>query len=164
MVLIWETLLQGTRDEVFVRRNLAAAYLNRNSRQWEGMNQSELARIAEMMEKNLASDPTNARDIRTWFQAHRRLPSFSPHSALDRLTKWAKVHESVEAHYYLYILHFLMWRKSRSAIGEEQILLHAKRCRDLAEDRGDYCYEWLGREPAWCPLVDHHVLGKLNRR
>ena len=164
MVRIWETLLGGTTEELFVRRNLAAAYLSRNGRQWEGMGQSELTRITEMMEKNLASDPTNARDIRTWFQAHRRLPSFSQHGALDRLTKWAKVHESVEAHFYLYVMHFLIWRKSRSPIGEEQILIHSKRCRELATDRGDYCYEWLGREPTWCPLVDHQVLGKLNRR
>jgi hypothetical protein len=65
-------------------------------------------------------------------------------------------------HFYLYILHFLMWQRSRSANGEAAILSHIKRCKELAMYRRDYCYEWLALEPSWCSIIDHASLGKME--
>jgi hypothetical protein len=83
---------------------------------------------------------------------------------MNRLTAWAKKYESAEAHYYLYIINYLLWRKTKSPIGEEQILFHIKRCKELTTYRTDFSYEWLALSPPWCPLQGHHGLGKMRPR
>jgi tetratricopeptide (TPR) repeat protein len=161
MISVWESLLGSAANSALARRNLANAYYGRTNRQWDLMGDVDLQRIQQLMDENLSSDPANGRDIRVWFQTARRLPSFSFNTALDRLSKWIKGHETADGHYYLYILHYLMWRRSRSTIGEELIVNHIKRCKELAMYRRDYCYEWLAVEPAWCPIIDHATLGKM---
>jgi hypothetical protein len=115
------------------------------------------------MEQNLHEDPANDRDVRVWFQTYKRLPDFSYLQALDRLEAWAARSDSLEAHYYCYILHFLLWRAGISR-GETDISVHLDRCKDLAFGRRGHSYEWLATEPTWCPLIGHGELGGFNRR
>lgn len=115
------------------------------------------------MDQNLSEEPANDRDVRVWFQAYKRLPEFSYLQALDRLEAWAARSDSLEAHYYCYVLHFLLWRGGISR-GEADISIHLDRCKDLATGRRGHSYEWLATEPLWCPLIGHGELGGFNRR
>jgi hypothetical protein len=155
----WEAYLPIASDRVGLQRALARAYVARRERVWSAVSEQELRRIVELADDNLRLEPTSEQDIRLWFQAYRRLPEFTRTKALDRFGAWAARRDSVEAEYYLSILHFLAWQQSVE--GPEQMLVHLDRCRVLARGGGrSWSYEWLGREPAWCPLVHFAELGQ----
>ena len=154
----WEGMLSQGGAQEELRRALALAYWARGNRVWSGLPDEELRRIVSMMEANLRKDPTNERDIRTWFQAYHRLPEFSRMEALDRLGAWASRSDALDAHYYLYILHFLRFRDEPES-SEDSIRSHLDKCRELARGRRTHSYEWLARDPVWCPLVNHTELG-----
>ncbi len=158
IISTWEDMLSRPGDKQAVRRALASAYLARRERKWADLPTSELNRIANLMDQNLSHDPTNPRDIRAWFQAYRRLPEFSFLEAFTRLDTWAGSGNSLDAHYYLYILHFLSWFS-----GDEQddalVREELRRTHDLAAGRRSFSYEWLGSSAHECPLVHFDELG-----
>ena len=121
-----------------------------------------LRRIVDLMETNLREDPTSERDVRMWFQAYRRLPEFSYLQALDRLEAWATRADSLDAHFYLYILHYLRLLDGVER-NEEMVLRNLDRCKQLAQGRRSHSYEWLGVKPNWCPLLHHGELGEWNK-
>ena len=158
LITTWEKVLDGSSTQAWLRKSVAHAYLARRGRDWNALNVEELRRIVELSECNLGFDPTSESDLRTWFQAYRYLPEFSFNEAIDRLQAWAGRSDSVDAHYYLYILHFLRW-KSGGERDEDLILKHLKKSADLSIGRRDNSYEWFGSEPHWCPLVNSRELG-----
>ncbi|MGA8025642.1 MAG: hypothetical protein WB992_00750 [Bryobacteraceae bacterium] len=109
MVQIWETFLPTAVDPTLARRSLASAYFARGGREWDNVPQEDLKQIVSMMELNVIAHPGNERDLKTWFQTARRLSSFSYYSAINKLNDWTRSASSAEAHYYLYIINFLMW-------------------------------------------------------
>jgi hypothetical protein len=144
-----------------VRRALVSAYYSRAGRMWNLVAEHELRRTKEAMEDNLRSDPTNAHDIRTWFQASRRLPDFSYIAAIDRLEGWASGN-AVDAYYYLYILHFLRWRGGAER-DENLIQENLDQCKHRAIGRRGLSYEWLAQLPDWCPIVQANELGEWDK-
>lgn len=158
----WEAMLQKTGGPSDVRRALASAYYARCKRVWSALSDDELRRIIGFMESNLREDPTNDRDVRMWFQAYRRVPEFSYLEALDRLEAWATRSDSLDAHFYLYILHYLRLREG-AARSEELVLGSLDKCKQLARGRRSHSYEWLGSKPHWCPLVHHSELGEWDK-
>lgn len=143
-----------------VRRVIAHAMYSHQGHAWHTMQTHELESIEEMMAENLEHDPTNAKDLWMWFQAYRRLRTFNVLEAIDRLSRWAVREASAEAHYYLYILHFLRYREG---ILDDHLLIHqhTERCKALANQvRRTRCFEWLAKEPSWCPLVHQGELGE----
>jgi len=152
-----ETLSKSVPDSD-VRRALATAYYSKSGRVWANYTDSELRRTKKLMEDNLRADPTNEHDIRYWFQAFRRLPEFSYIDAIDRLEGWAKKSNQVDAYYYLYILHFLRWLQGAER-NENATRASLDQCRQHAIGKRGYAYEWLAKEPPWCPLVQSRELG-----
>jgi hypothetical protein len=116
-----------------------------------------------LSEDNLRLDPTDERDLRLWFQAMRRLPEFNYYEAIDRLRAWASRADSVDAYYYLYILHFLRW-KDQGEDAEKIIKECVDACTQQRVGVRGYSYEWLGYEPEWCPLVHASELGAMDRQ
>ena len=159
LIETWERILDRSMAHSWLRKAMTHAYLTRRNRMWSSLTQEELRKIVELSECNLSFDPTSEADLRTWFQAYRFLPEFSFNEAIARLQGWASRSDSVDAHYYLYILHFLRWK----AGGERDELLiqrHLQKSAQLAIGRRDNSYEWFAREPHWCPLVNFRELGK----
>jgi tetratricopeptide (TPR) repeat protein len=105
----WNILLD--RKDIYlptVRRQIARVYLLRRNRSWDELNQSELRRVAELMQANIEADPTDYRSLRYWFQAVRRIDGQSIEAAIERLSYWkANTSEPLEATFYLYILYTL---------------------------------------------------------
>lgn len=159
----WERLLMSEETgQADLRRVLARAYHARRNHSWSSLPVDELRRVVGLMESNLREDPTNERDVRTWFQTYRRLPEFSYLEATDRLGAWASRSNSFDAYYYLYILHYLRLLEGVSR-SEELVVDNIEECKKRAKGRRQHSYEWLGIEPKWCPLVHHRDLGQWDR-
>jgi len=158
----WTRLLTEAADKDNVRRILASAYLAKNRRSWGAVPRAELQSISDLMRDNLSEDPTNEHDLRIWFQAFRRLPEFTYLDALGRLESWAARSDSVEAYYYLYILHFLLWR-AKIDRDETNLMAYLRKCKKLAVGRRTICYEWLALRPDWCPIANRSELGGWDR-
>lgn len=143
-----------------IRRVIANAYYAHRRYNWKAMKPRDLRRISTLMAENLEEDPTNAKDLQMWFQAYRRLSDFNMLEAIDRLNGWAMREGSIEAHYYLYILHFLRWKQG--ILGDHRLVAnHMHRCQVLAGKVGRVrSFEWLAKEPVWCPLAHQSELGK----
>jgi hypothetical protein len=152
-----ENLSKSVQDPD-VRRALATAYFSKSGRVWGQLPPSELRRTKELMEDNLRADPTNERDIRSWFQAFRRLPEFSYIDAIDRLEGWARGANQVDAYYYLYILHFLRWKQGAER-DESAMRASLDQCRQRSIGKRGLSYEWLAKGPTWCPLAHASELG-----
>ncbi len=150
--------LSKSVQDADVRRALATAYFSKSGRVWAKLSPSELRHTKDLMEDNLRTDPTNERDIRSWFQAFRRLPEFSYIDAIDRLEGWARASNQVDAYYYLYILHFLRWLQGAER-DEHAMRASLDQCRQRAVGKRGFSYEWLAKEPTWCPLAHANELG-----
>lgn len=161
LVTSLEQLTESVEDPD-VRRALATAYYSRSGRVWKNMSEYELRRTRLLMEANLRSDPTNEHDVRAWFQSYRRLPDFSYIDAIDRLEGWAKTSGSVDAHYYLYILHFLRW-KGGSERDDTALQANLEQCKQGRIGKRGESYEWFAKEPSWCPLMQTNELGERRR-
>lgn len=162
LISTWERILDGSAAQAWLRKAVANAYLARKGRNWRALEVAELRKIVELAECNLSHNPTSESDLRTWFQAYKFLPEFSYNEAIDRLQAWASRSDSVDAHYYLYILHFLRWYNNGKLDGERDETLiekHLKKSAELSVGRRDISYEWFGSEPPWCPLVNSRELG-----
>jgi tetratricopeptide (TPR) repeat protein len=155
----WEEEVSQGRDNSLIRRVLATAYIARRKHDWNGLHQGELKRIVELMEANLREDPNNARDIRTWFEAYHRLPSFSYLDALGRLENWAKRQAAQDAYFFIYILHFLLLLEGVERNADE-VKRALDSCRKVAVGRTSYSYQWLAVEPKSCPIVYFRELGE----
>jgi hypothetical protein len=148
------------------RRSLAFAYLARRNRNWDEIPTKELESIQGLMERNLIAEPGNAKDIRIWFEAARRLPTTSLSYAIEKLAYWVSHAGSVDildANYYLYVLQAL------SAIeGSEMAALQAQRtiekCKHLAQDRFNrtFSLDWIGKGKGITKLVNHALVGRFN--
>lgn len=147
-----------------VRRLIAMAHFARTGHKAERLTVPELRRIASLMEENLDEDPTRVQDLQVWFRTNRRLPEFDMLEAMDRLNAWALREESAEAHYLLYILHFIRWYEGLST-EVKSVRHHIARCRAIAgmTDKGKRSFEWLAKEPRWCSLVHQSALGEWKR-
>lgn len=163
MISSLQTLLQRADiQRPPIRRAMANAYYAHRRRDWKAMRSRDLRKIYTLMAENLEDDPTNARDLRLWFQAYRRLSDFNMLECIDRLNGWATREGSIEAHYYLYILHFLQWRQE--ILGDHRLVIdHIRKCQTLVGEIGrTRSFEWLAKEPVWCPLVHQSELGEWN--
>jgi len=154
----WESLVSSGRNDADLRSALMVAYYRRRSRNWGALNENELVRVRDLADANLRDDPTSARDVVMWLHASRRLPTFSFVKALDRLGVWAERTEDIDAFYYLFCMHFTLWRLGKS-LDEEQIRSWSERLDRTTAARRVFSYEWWGTEPEWCPLLHHRDLG-----
>jgi hypothetical protein len=130
-------------------------------RTFKELSSKQLRTIYSLMEQNLREQPDYGPDIYLWFQAFRHLREFDALEAISRLNGWAAREESFEAHYYLYILHFIRWKQDIAA-SESFVKENIERCKALAlarRIRRTTSDEWLGRSPEWCPLAHYTELG-----
>lgn len=144
-----------------VRRMLANAYVRRIDDGAVTVKRKTLRRIVELMLQNIADDPTNGHDIRTWFRAFRMLPEFTISEAIEQMTHWSLVSDSVDALYYLYVLHFISVRRGvhRSVREAQRYVAMCKQNAPLLLSKKSF--EWFAADSLnrSCPLVHHTELG-----
>jgi tetratricopeptide (TPR) repeat protein len=163
VIKAWEIALNREPTDTRFRRALAYAYYARRQRAWGELSEAELRRIVELVEYNIQRDPSNDSDLRMWFQAYRRLPSFDLLLVLSRLQSWAARTNAIDSHYYLYIIHYLNFRNGNEvddSLAEQSL----RRCKDLAKGKRSGSHEWLSIGPEWCPLAHFSELGKWDQK
>src|SRR5271165_5179983 len=121
--------------------------------------------IADMMLENLAEDPGNDADMRLWLRAFRMLPEFTITEALERVSTWAVASDSLDAHYYLYILNYVHLVRGAHASQLEvrkNIEVCLRRAPLLLSKRS---FEWWASEALHrpCPLVHNSELESWRR-
>ena len=148
-----------------VRRMLANAYVRRMGKDAGTVQVKTLRRIVELMEENLADDPTNGHDMRNWFRAFRLLPEFTLTEAIEKMTHWSLMSDSIDTLYYLYILHFMS-----ACHGIHRSVGEAKRYVELCKQRAPVLlskksFEWWAADSLNrpCPLVHHSELGPWSK-
>jgi hypothetical protein len=163
LIKTWESMLDETTEPQYLRRAIATLYLAKRQRRWSSLEPKELRRISKLAEDNLRTDPTDERDLRLWFQAARRLPEFNYYEAIERLQAWASGGDTLDAYYYLYILNFLRWQ-AQGDDAQEVVESNISKCVERRVGLRGYSYEWLARQPSWCPLLSDLEAGDWDRQ
>jgi hypothetical protein len=159
----WESLLgrQGTAKPP-IRRQIVWTLLHRNEGSWAKMRTKDADRCRDLLQENLADQPGDAASIRLWLQAVRHgsnPPSLN--SLIERVSYWKSNSGSLEAAYYLFVLHSLAALEG-SPISRDDALRALEECRGLARfrQRRTWSYEWVGREQGIRGLVHQTDLGE----
>jgi tetratricopeptide (TPR) repeat protein len=157
-------LARGDADKPPIRRMLARAYIRQTAIS-SGVTTEHFRKVADLMLQNLRDDPGNGNDVRNWFRAYRMLPNFSLSEAIETMAQWSLVSESIDASYYLGILHFMQAKR-----GVHKSLNDAKRYFESVKKNAPALlarksFEWWANDSLKrpCPLVHHSELGEWSQ-
>jgi hypothetical protein len=159
----WKNLRDVTDDKTIVGLALARSLYAHAGRDFSKLSDDEVREIVEMAEAPVYSGQATDANLRLWFQAYRRLPEYSETNALERFSWYASTTHSLDANYYLYILHFLRWYRGDEH-NQDRIRLYLEECRRLSRlSRRQWSFEWLGLDSHPHPLVHFSELGERRR-
>jgi hypothetical protein len=164
---IWDTLLtkRGSTYAPPIRRQIVWTLLARRERDWGSMRPKEVERSVDLLEDNIKEDPNDERNIRLWIQAirYQAIPP-TVETVVERVAYWASNTDTLEANYYLYVLHMLL-AINGSTVAIDQATRTLERCREKSRYRSDrtWSYEWLGNKSGLKQLVHHNRLGDWDR-
>ena len=158
----WDNLL--SRPQVAkppLRRQIVWTLLQRRHGDWDQLTRTEIDRIRRLLEENLDEGLADPTSLRLWLRAIRQ--SHTPPSldaVIERVGYWKTNTGSLEAAYYLYVLHTLraLAGSSQAAADAEQALEDS---RTLARYRRDRMrsFEWIGPGDGVRALVHQSRLG-----
>ena len=112
-ISLWEDYLQRAegRNKLQARRILARAYSKRSQKHNVSESQEDLRHIVELMEENMIEETQHSGNIRLWFEAIMKLQYDNQETlimdAIIKLDRWVAISDSVEAHYYRFVLKFI---------------------------------------------------------
>lgn len=156
----WQALRQHGRNSPEVDLAIARTLYAKAGRDWSQVSEEQARTITEMTEATVDSGRATDADLRLWFQSYRRLPEYSETRAMERLAWFASERNSLDANYYLYILHFLIWYRG-DAQDEERIRYYLEECKRLSrQHRRQWSFEWLGISSRPHRLVHFSEMGR----
>ncbi|MET3984192.1 hypothetical protein [Streptomyces sp. PvR034] len=156
----WQELRRRGNDNPEVNLAIARTLYAKAGRDWSSLSEDNARLIAEMAEGSVNSGRATDADLRLWFQSYRRLPEYTETNALERLAWFASEKNSLDANYYLYILHFLIWYRG-DARDQDRTRYYLEETRRLSrQHRRQWSFEWLGHGPRPHPLVHFSEMGR----
>ncbi len=159
---IWELASDGSGSTPYGRRSLAQTYLVRAERRWSRLTDGELARIVDLMARNMRAPRPTDEDFRLWFEAYRLIDEFDMDDALANLAVWNRRTQGWRPNYYSYVLQFLLWFSGRT--DETADLLDSREASArLVVGRSKNSLLWLAPGPESCPLIGADELGEWDR-
>ncbi|MDE2823136.1 MAG: hypothetical protein OXK79_06485, partial [Chloroflexota bacterium] len=159
----WDSLL--ARPEVAkpaVRRQIVWTMLRRRRGVWDDLKKREIDRVRLLLEENIEEEVNDSSSLRLWLRVVR-LSETAPsvESILEKVSYWKANTGSLDAAYYLYVLHTLgaLEGSKQGAAGAERAL---EECRKLARFRRDRTrsFEWIGGGTGVGSLIHQSRLGK----
>lgn len=152
-IQLWENYVKNSEGKVRTnaRRLLARAYEKKNRVEFNSdQMQQNLKRIIELMEDNMAEETQQSGNIRIWFDAIKQLRNVDQDSiimdALIKLNRWIALTDSVDAHYYRFVLKFIQAiNGSDSAEHELPSLLRELKSRSINLYNRTTPRHWLTR-------------------
>ena len=159
----WDNLL-ARPDTVAspIRRQIVWTILRRHKGSFHTFTAKEMERVIRLLAANLDEDVNDSTSLRLWLRAIRQNPVVpSLDSILEKVAYWKTNTSSLDAAYYLYVLHMLsaMEGSRQSAADAEQAL---EECRGLSRYRRDRTksFEWIGPGKGIASLVHQSRLGE----
>lgn len=110
---LWEDYVNSdtTKNKTQARRILANAYIKQIENESNTDRQDTLKRVIKLMEDNMIEESQHTGNIRLWFEAIRKYRVENQESlimdAINKLNRWVTLTDSVEAHYYRFVLKFI---------------------------------------------------------
>ncbi|GHN00607.1 hypothetical protein WSM22_20960 [Cytophagales bacterium WSM2-2] len=153
----WNNLLSS--KDTFkppVRRQIVRAYVRRAS-SWNNISEKDIEKMLKLIEINIQEEPTNESNINLWFQCARQLSSIDVNMAIDKIANWRANSNSLDASYYLGVLHSIQSINNTavSKIKAEQLIKEtSERSRTLPNRT--YCFEWFGQLGGLKALTPSH--------
>jgi tetratricopeptide (TPR) repeat protein len=145
-----------------VRRQIVWTILRRHNGQWADLSSREVDRAQRLLEENLEEETRDSTSLPLWLRAVRRArarPSLD--SVIERVAYWKYNTGSLDAAYYLYVLHCLraMDGSAQAAADMDRAL---EECRSLARYRRDRTrsLEWMGNGSGIAKLIHQSQLGE----
>ena len=145
-----------------IRRQIVWTILRRRDGLWDALSSRESDRIVSLLEDNLDERTVDSTSLRLWLRAvrHSRSQPSLDH-VIERVSYWKANTGTLDATYYLYVLHTLRALDGSSQAGgdAERIL---DECRALARFRRDRTrsFEWVGAGVGMGRLVHQSSLGE----
>ena len=145
-----------------IRRQIVWTLLRRHDGQWAKLSTREVNRARQLLEENLEEETRDSTSLRLWLRAIRLAtarPSLD--AVIERVAYWKANTGSLDAAYYLYVLHCLRAMEGSPQAGAdmERVL---EECRGLARYRRDRTrsLEWIGDGSGIAKLVHQSQLGE----
>lgn len=155
----WKELQASGTQDPEISRALARALFAKSGRDWTELTEERLREIAEMAGDAVRDGKASDSDLRLWFQAYRRLPEYLETYAIERLSWYFVNRQSLDAAYYLYVLHYIKWDRGDTRSTDE-IRYYLDECRRFGRvQRRQWSFEWLGIDGRSHPLVHFSELG-----
>jgi len=152
-------LLKKSSGKPCLRRLIVDCIRNEHIDKWSSLKAKNLIRIRDLAMDNINEGSATSRDYISWFQAYRRLPSFSLGEAISVMDKWSLQGDPLGAHYYLYILHFLKWHGGLTT-DLTTMKRHLSTVTRMVYGK-TWSYEWLSNaDESNCGLVQDNELGE----
>lgn len=149
-ISIWERYIESSNsNNPQIRRLLARAY-EKKLENSPAKDQEDIKRIMDLMEENIVIEPHKGNNIRIWFNAIRAYKTDDPLELLDnaiiQLNGWIRETDTIEAHYYHFILTFIK-AINGSTNDEHQlpILLNRLQFKANNSSNSTKIFEWLGK-------------------
>lgn len=158
----WQNLL--SRKDVFappIRRQIIRVYIQRNNREWSNLDPKTIERILELSEQNLLEEPNSAVNIRLWFQAIRFSLNYDIDYALEKVSRWMTFCQTIDAYYYLYILHAIKAMQGstiEAELAKNLIVESQQRSKNLRNRTRSF--EWYGKGNDLSRLINVSRLGE----
>ncbi len=159
---VWDGLL--SRTDVYkppIRRQIIWTILRRGGSEWGQLKSKELERCLRLLSDNFEEVPNDPTSLRLWLRAIRNSanpPSLD--SIIEHIVYWKTNTNSLDAAYYLYIMHTLL-ALDDSVLSRDDAARCIEDCQALASRRRNRTrsFEWLGKGKGIAQLVHHSQLG-----
>jgi tetratricopeptide (TPR) repeat protein len=148
-----------------IRRQIVWTHLARCDRKWDKMPSKNLQRTLDLLEQNLQEEPADDRNIRLWIQGARFLPNPPTIDvAAERVAYWRSNGDSLDAIYYIYVLHAIQ-AIGGSTLAGDRAMRSLEESKNRARFRRDRTrsFEWLGVGQGLKQLVHQDMLGEWDR-
>lgn len=142
----WNNLLDVSKSypKESVRRQLVRAYVGR-AKGWDNLNAKDLERILQLIEENISENSNSVQNIYLWFQVARYSDAITVNSAIEKVSRWRLLNQSLVSNYYLTCLHIIQSINgdSLSKIKADQLLRETSEMSRTNTNRS-YCQDWFG--------------------
>lgn len=166
---IWKEYITnaGNKNCTQARRILARSYLKAANQVASLETKKDLyAKIVQLMECNIAEESQHVENIRIWFDSIKRIEVENQdqliQDAVIKLNRWTNLTDSVDAHYYRFILKFIQAIDgSTLAEGELPKLLRELKQKAASKYNRTVIHHWLSKNSKG---INALVTNNRNRR
>lgn len=154
-----ELLAKTENDKSSLRRLITDCIRNHHQDNWQKLTNKNLERVRDLAMENIDAGEANHRDFINWLHSYRRLPGFDFNEVISIMENWSTYGDALQAHYYLFIFHFIKWYKGLTT-DTSNIRRHLDKI-NKTDSSQKWSHEWLAKFDGnnACGLVAHNELG-----